>query len=365
MNSIRYYLDAPERRKILDKRKEEYIDYVSSQTGWNREKAKKEMDSFATQGINYRFYVKKRFWSRTGKKLEVSIKNTLRNRKYDKFSLRKHAELVAGESGWSVRKSKEEILKSNLYTECSPRDYYQFHFWDKSLDEQKAYYTKGTVERMIMKYNTDIEEVEVLRDKEKFSLQFGDLFLGPLVLGLDQPLDQLGGFVPELVVAHIHLDLAVVHVHDVGADGVQEVTVMGDHQSERLAVHQEVLQPLDGLDVQVVGRLVQQDDVGLAASNQCSGTGYELVEVLAEASSHDLPGIESGILGVFRVNQDIALIVGDDGNGFVTIRFEGPCKIDGQCGLSRSVRTKKPKHLTLLQAEADIVHRLVSSGIDF
>ena len=176
MNSIRYYLDAPERRKILDKRKEEYIDYVSSQTGWNREKAKKEMDSFATQGINYRFYVKKRFWSRTGKKLEVSIKNTLRNRKYDKFSLRKHAELVSGESGWSVRKAKEEILKSNLYTECSPRDYYQFHFWDKSLDEQKAYYTKGTVERMIMKYNTDIEEVGVIRDKEKFSLQFGDLF---------------------------------------------------------------------------------------------------------------------------------------------------------------------------------------------
>ena len=58
----------------------------------------------------------------------------------------------------------------------------------------------------------------------------------------------------------IHLDLAIVHVHDVGTDGVQEVTVMADHQSQSLAVHEEILQPLDGLDIQMVGGLVQQEN---------------------------------------------------------------------------------------------------------
>ena len=58
--------------------------------------------------------------------------------------------------------------------------------------------------------------------------------------------------------------MAVVHVHDVGADGVQEVTVMAHHKDQALAVHQKVLQPLDGLNVQMVGGLVQQNDVRLS-----------------------------------------------------------------------------------------------------
>ena len=100
-------------------------------------------------------------------------------------------------------------------------------------------------------------------------LQFLDLFLVFPVLVLHHPLDHLAGLVPELIVAHIHLDMAVVHVHDVGADGVQEVTVMAHHKDQALAVHQEVLKPLDSLNVQMVGRLVQQDDVRLA--EQCLG----------------------------------------------------------------------------------------------
>ena len=39
---------------------------------------------------------------------------------------------------------------------------------------------------------------------------------------------------------------------------------MAHHKDQALAVHQEILQPLDGLNVQMVGGLVQQDDVRLA-----------------------------------------------------------------------------------------------------
>ena len=70
--------------------------------------------------------------------------------------------------------------------------------------------------------------------------------------------------IPEVVVAHVHLDLVVVDVHDVGADGVEEVPVVADHDDGALEVQQKVLQPVDGVDVQVVGGLVQQQDVRVA-----------------------------------------------------------------------------------------------------
>ena len=65
MKSIKYYMKAAERRKILSNRKEFYLDYVCRQTGWDRAKAKAEMDLYLEQGVNYRFYVKKRLWCRT------------------------------------------------------------------------------------------------------------------------------------------------------------------------------------------------------------------------------------------------------------------------------------------------------------
>ncbi|WP_419024210.1 sugar-transfer associated ATP-grasp domain-containing protein [Emergencia sp.] len=176
MKSINYYIKTKERRKILSERKESYLDYVCQQTGWNRDKAKSEMDKYLEQGVSYRFYVKKRLWSRSGKKLESSLANIRKDSRYDKTSMKKHARLVAEESGWSQKKAKEKIFESNLYTECSPRDYYQFRFWEKSIEEQKQYYTKGTVERMIMKYNTNPDEVAMIRNKEKFAKVFGDLF---------------------------------------------------------------------------------------------------------------------------------------------------------------------------------------------
>ena len=57
-------------------------------------------------------------------------------------------------------------------------------------------------------------------------LQLLDLFLILAVLVLDHALDQLRGFIPELVVADIQLDLAVVDIHDVGTNVIEEVAVM-------------------------------------------------------------------------------------------------------------------------------------------
>ena len=96
-------------------------------------------------------------------------------------------------------------------------------------------------------------------------MQLGDLFLVALVLVADELLNELRGLIPEVVVADVLLDLAVVDVHDVGADGVQEVAVVADYDDKTgvLVVHDEVFQPVDCLNIEVVGRLVEQNDIRL------------------------------------------------------------------------------------------------------
>ena len=64
---------------------------------------------------------------------------------------------------------------------------------------------------------------------------------------------------------------------------------MADHQDKALVFHQEVLQPLDGLQVQMVGGLVQQNDVGLAE------------EGLGQHHLHLFLGCQAGHLAVEQI----------------------------------------------------------------
>ena len=64
-----------------------------------------------------------------------------------------------------------------------------------------------------------------------------------------------------VVVAGVDAQLAVVQVGHVGADAVQEVPVVGDDDHGAVARVQHLFQPPDGVDVQVVGGLVEQQDV--------------------------------------------------------------------------------------------------------
>ncbi len=75
--------------------------------------------------------------------------------------------------------------------------------------------------------------------------------------------------IPEIIVAHIELNLAKVHIGNMGADLVQEVTVMGNNDNGVLKASQEVLQPLNRSQIQMVGRLVQQQDIRIAKESLC------------------------------------------------------------------------------------------------
>jgi len=65
------------------------------------------------------------------------------------------------------------------------------------------------------------------------------------------------------VVARVKLRLAIVDLDDPAYHPVQEPAVVGDGQHGALVTVQILLQPFGGPEIQVVGGLVQQEDVGI------------------------------------------------------------------------------------------------------
>ncbi len=100
-------------------------------------------------------------------------------------------------------------------------------------------------------------------------LQLLDLFFLLFVGFLHLLYQKLTGFKPEIIVAGVELDFAVVDVCGMGADLIQEVTVVGDHDNRVFKVDEEILQPGDGVQVKVVGGLVQQQNVRIAEQGLC------------------------------------------------------------------------------------------------
>src|SRR5204862_3761551 len=56
---------------------------------------------------------------------------------------------------------------------------------------------------------------------------------------------------------------AGLELEDGGADGLQEPAIVGHEDDGRVEVEQRLLEPLERLDVEVVGRLVEEQEVGL------------------------------------------------------------------------------------------------------
>ena len=85
----------------------------------------------------------------------------------------------------------------------------------------------------------------------QFLFGFGVVFQGALT--------RLGGSKHVVVVvSRIDGDGVVVQIRHVGADFVQEVTVVRDDDHGGVVLVQHALQPADGVDVQVIGRFVQE-----------------------------------------------------------------------------------------------------------
>ncbi len=72
-----------------------------------------------------------------------------------------------------------------------------------------------------------------------------------------------------VVVAGVDTQLAVIQVSHVSADLIQEVTIVTDDDHRALVAVEHIFQPTNRVDIQVVGRLVQQQNIGVGEQGLC------------------------------------------------------------------------------------------------
>src|SRR6202035_4011831 len=89
-------------------------------------------------------------------------------------------------------------------------------------------------------------------------VQLSDFFLALSVLPLDLRANLRFCHHHVVVSAGVGDDGLVINVGNVGANAVQEMTIVGDDDEHALIVVQEGLQPVDGVQIQVVGGFVEQ-----------------------------------------------------------------------------------------------------------
>jgi hypothetical protein len=70
-----------------------------------------------------------------------------------------------------------------------------------------------------------------------------------------------------IVVARPGGDLAAIQVDDPGRQLVNKLPIVRDKDDGAAKILEELFKPVDGLDVQVVGRLIQQQQIGV--TGQC------------------------------------------------------------------------------------------------
>ena len=134
-------------------------------------------------------------------------------------------------------------------------------------------------------------------------VELGDLLLALLVLALDAGAD--AGLLEDHVVvaAGVGDDGLVVDVGGVGADVVEEVPVVRDGDDGAVVAIEEVLEPVDGLEVEVVGGLVEEQRFGVAEE----GLGEEDADLLA--------ALQLGHLALVELVGDVEALQEDGGVG--------------------------------------------------
>ena len=113
---------------------------------------------------------------------------------------------------------------------------------------------------------TGASRLHSLADPDLFLCQF--LVEQRLLLGFCRQLLRLDARVV-IVIAAGGAECAAIQFHDARGQAVDECAVVTDEQQGAGKLQQELLQPLDRLDVKMISRLVEQQDVRLR--HQCPG----------------------------------------------------------------------------------------------
>lgn len=197
-------------------------------------------------------------------------------------------------------------------------------------------------------------------------------------LGRRNTLDEL------LQVTTVALELEALVVNDVLADVVKEARVVRDDDGSARGVNKVLLEPLNILDVQVVGRLIEQQDIGSLEDSTAQGKLHlpttrkggdftldhgvgeaELVELLLDIG---LSGLDTSLLELLHgpVNgghlsvSGVKVVLDEDSLDFALLgETLDLLVVDGahESRLSGTVGTAKTVALTTLKAKVSLVKK--------
>ena len=91
--------------------------------------------------------------------------------------------------------------------------------------------------------------------------------LGALAGDLFQP--DTSGFLEPVIAAGIEGQLAAFQVKNFADNPVEQAAVMADQQDRTVIAPQVILKPQAGFEIEMVGRFVQQQQVGLGEQQRC------------------------------------------------------------------------------------------------
>lgn len=173
---IKYVLHFP--RRIIRKRKKnkEYIEYVCQSSGWTMAETKKAMKKASKEGISYKYYAKKRLWTRSEKEMAAIRKNASAAKTRNLEETEHAMQEVMKATGWSRLAADEKMTEARRNCGSSFKDYYRFQLYELTPDEQRDYFTLGVFEQLSFKYNPDPAALKILLRKDKFAKKFDDLF---------------------------------------------------------------------------------------------------------------------------------------------------------------------------------------------
>lgn len=163
------------KRELTKNDNEFYINIVCKRTGWDKDKAKEEMDKARKNGISYLKYIQKEFWLGSEKRNDLITKFIVKDKKRISSNKEYYIQKICEKTGWSYGKAELEVLKAKVNCGCSYEDYFVFKLYELSPNEQREYVTLDLFKKMRIKYNSHFKGFKYFDDKGRFNTIFSDL----------------------------------------------------------------------------------------------------------------------------------------------------------------------------------------------
>ena len=176
MNIFQSAFHKMKRKAITDREDQQYIRYVCEKTGWSYDKAKGEMDKAKQDGISYKYFAKRKIWTRSESQMIRAKKNIQLVEERNKADREYAIEQVCKATGWSPREARDKIKEARINCGSSFKDYYKFKLYERTPEEQREYLTLRVAEKLAFQYNNNAEETKVLLYKGRFAKKYSDLF---------------------------------------------------------------------------------------------------------------------------------------------------------------------------------------------